>query len=610
MRINTQQAAYYPIVMASDTSHSDGSWVEIIEPESKKTVFVNTLTGDLKYNPPSGVSVKKNDATQWWELNDPTSGNAYYYNASTAQTVWERPPANVGYVINLQRLQQKQAELNAKHTVHQACELSTGKDGVKVAAVEAIISQVAEVTISTKAVDASSTKVVEASSTKTVDACSTKAAEASSTKAVETSSTKAAEVVVAKVPTAPPVPPTRGVSARKDTVPLEQFSEISKTRKVLQIFTKKVPLSEMLAWSTDALTVPMLLTLPSKNRKEALDLFRQVQVYMGDRKVKAVDLDTVCLDIVHRCWHTPALRDEIFLQLCKQTTANANTASCERGWELICIAVTLFPPSKKFFNYLSGYICKHELSTQGRVATYASHASKKLERSLQRGAKRGNNSPSLEEMKQARGEVFQPSVFGNTLEEIMQIHQSSYPGCPVPWVIVTLAQTVIRNNGAQTEGIFRVPGDIDQVNTLKVMLDRGQPPPASLTDPHIPASTIKFWFRDLYDPLIPADLYEDCIQSVENVAESLAIVSRLPPLNRIVLVFIIRFLQVIGAPANHASTKMNFDNLAMVWAPNFLRCPSDDPMMIFNNAKKEMLFVRNLVLKLDTQEIVAYNLGL
>jgi hypothetical protein len=48
---------------------------------------------------------------------------------------------------------------------------------------------------------------------------------------------------------------------------------------------------------------------------------------------------------------------------------------------------------------------------------------------------------------------------------------------------------------------------------------------------------------------------------------------------------------------------MSPDNLALVWAPNFLRCPSNDPMVIFQNTKKEMLFVRNLILTLNTDEV-------
>jgi hypothetical protein len=56
----------------------------------------------------------------------------------------------------------------------------------------------------------------------------------------------------------------------------------------------------------------------------------------------------------------------------------------------------------------------------------------------------------------------------------------------------------------------------------------------------------------------------------------------------------------MGKPENAAKTMMNNDNLSMVWAPNFLRCPSEDPMIIFNNTKKEMSFIRSLVVHLDT----------
>jgi hypothetical protein len=66
------------------------------------------------------------------------------------------------------------------------------------------------------------------------------------------------------------------------------------------------------------------------------------------------------------------------------------------------------------------------------------------------------------------------------------------------------------------------------------------------------------------------------------------------------------FFQTVGNPTNQSATKMNFDNLAMVWAPNFLRCPSEDPMVIFNNTKREMSFVRLLVLELNTDEVAGF----
>lgn len=47
---------------------------------------------------------------------------------------------------------------------------------------------------------------------------------------------------------------------------------------------------------------------------------------------------------------------------------------------------------------------------------------------------------------------------------------------------------------------------------------------------------------------------------------------------------------------------MGVENIAMVWAPNFLRCPSDDHTLIFQNTRKEMAFLRLLLKYLDTND--------
>jgi len=52
-------------------------------------------------------------------------------------------------------------------------------------------------------------------------------------------------------------------------------------------------------------------------------------------------------------------------------------------------------------------------------------------------------------------------------------------------------------------------------------------------------------------------------------------------------------------------TKMDENNLAMVWSPNCLRCPSTDPLVVFENARREMSFLRVLIQNLDTSEIDA-----
>lgn len=42
-------------------------------------------------------------------------------------------------------------------------------------------------------------------------------------------------------------------------------------------------------------------------------------------------------------------------------------------------------------------------------------------------------------------------------------------------------------------------------------------------------------------------------------------------------------------------TLMNVFNLAMVFAPNFLRCPSVNLTTIFENSKYEQIFLKTLI---------------
>ena len=48
---------------------------------------------------------------------------------------------------------------------------------------------------------------------------------------------------------------------------------------------------------------------------------------------------------------------------------------------------------------------------------------------------------------------------------------------------------------------------------------------------------------------------------------------------------------------------MDVNNLSMVFAPNILRCDSDDAKTIFENARKEMLFIKILISNLETDSI-------
>lgn len=197
---------------------------------------------------------------------------------------------------------------------------------------------------------------------------------------------------------------------------------------------------------------------------------------------------------------------------------------------------------------------------------YAEHCLKKLDRARQAGARRGNDVPSKAEVELAQKNIFNPSLFGSTLEEVMDVQEKEKPGLELPWVVTALAEEILRKKGAQTEGIFRcvplpclsilgmsivhcallrgrVPGDSDAVNNLKVALDKFTMKD-TYSEPHVPASALKLWFRELQEPLISEEYYENCIGAANNADMAIATLDLLPELNRKLLTYIIRFLQV------------------------------------------------------------------
>lgn len=98
-------------------------------------------------------------------------------------------------------------------------------------------------------------------------------------------------------------------------------------------------------------------------------------------------------------------------------------------------------------------------------------------------------------------QIIRKSMFGNTLDEVMELQKDRFPYRKLPWIQVMLSQQVnltqkkksnltmdlwltywifmlkvLLLNGTQTEGIFRVSADVDEVNYWKSRLDRWDVP--------------------------------------------------------------------------------------------------------------------------------------
>lgn len=261
--------------------------------------------------------------------------------------------------------------------------------------------------------------------------------------------------------------------------------------------------------------------------------------------------------------------------------------------------VMAFPPSKNFEAYLQSFMKGHSGSDEEKIKVFAKYCLQKLDRICQKGPR--GKVPTIEEIDRSKEAPFNPSVFGESLAIIMANQAKKIPGLKVPYLIVFLADSILKLNGCKTEGkskqnietsntgagIFRVPGDADDVTSLRLRLERNQYDISGITDASVPASLFKLWFRELPDPIITTNLYDFCIHNADNPAETLSVMNKIPELNRNVLSYLVHFLQVISQPENQEFTRMTVNNIAMVFAPNILRCPSDNLQMVLENTKFE-----------------------
>lgn len=371
------------------------------------------------------------------------------------------------------------------------------------------------------------------------------------------------------------------------------------------LFRRAVPIRERLKWTQGSLKTPLLKLKPDLAKK-ALNMFKWVQICMGDRELTSTQEERykLMVEMFDLGLNIAALRDEIYCQLCKQTTLNPNADSNLRGWSMITLFLQYFTPTKDLEHWFMDYCREHEKNSQQEILPYVTYAL----RVLTRGPSQSGSTlrvPEPDEVELALRNPVQPRLFGVTLEFVLQSQQHHTPAVPevfarsdFPHVITALTSIITRLNGTTTEGIFRIPGSHMLCTKLRLQLEAGNYGGAGLLDPHVPASVLKWWLRDLEEPVVPANYYNACLEaakSPEAASQCVRVVDALPLLHKTVVYSIINFVQLLARPENVAHTKMAIGSLAIVFGPNLLRCQATEMMLVFEAQKWEQTFVTTLI---------------
>lgn len=388
---------------------------------------------------------------------------------------------------------------------------------------------------------------------------------------------------------------------------LEGFaSQFFKSQKK-GLFRRAVPIRDRLKWTQGGLKGPLLKLKPDLAKK-AVHVFKCIQICMGDRELNTTQDERykLMVEIFDLGLNIAALRDEIFCQLCKQTTLNPNADSNLRGWTMITLFLQYFTPTKDLEHWLMDYCREHEKNPQKAIVPYVDYALRVLSRPSQSGSTL--RVPEPDEVELAILNPLQPRLFGVSLDQVLQ--SQKLQRCPeahakpdFPFIISALIAIITRLRGVQTEGIFRIPGSHMQCTKLRLQLESGLYNGEGLLDPHVPASVLKWWLRDLESPVIPPLYYNVCIEAAKSSSPDracIAAIDSLPPLNKAVVYHLIKFVQLLAKPENIAHTKMAVGSLSIVFSPNLLRTQATEMMAVFEAQKWEQTFVTNLINHLPT----------
>nr|BAB55203.1 unnamed protein product [Homo sapiens] len=176
---------------------------------------------------------------------------------------------------------------------------------------------------------------------------------------------------------------------------------------------------------------------------------------------------------------------------------------------------------------------------------------------------------TLPEMRAHQDKWAEKPAFGTPLEEHLK-RSGREIALPIEACVMLLLET-----GMKEEGLFRIGAGASKLKKLKAALDCSTSHLDEFySDPHAVAGALKSYLRELPEPLMTFNLYEEWTQvaSVQDQDKKLQDLWRtcqkLPPQNFVNFRYLIKFLAKLAQTSD--VNKMTPSNIAIVLAPNLL----------------------------------------
>ncbi|XP_036432241.1 unconventional myosin-IXAb isoform X6 [Colossoma macropomum] len=170
----------------------------------------------------------------------------------------------------------------------------------------------------------------------------------------------------------------------------------------------------------------------------------------------------------------------------------------------------------------------------------------------------------------------------------------------VPLVVEKLIN-YIEMHGLYTEGIYRKSGSTNKIKELKMGLDTDANS-VNLDDYniHVIASVLKQWLRDLPNPLLTFELYEEFLRAtgLQDKKEVVrGVYTVIDQLSRTHLCTLERLIfHLVRISLQEETNRMSANALAIVFAPCILRCPdSIDPLQSVQDISKTTACVELII---------------